>query len=201
METAIVVIGGGLWKDGNTWRTIDLGEGEDKYGTINDRWRVEAAYELWKNNPDFLIIASGGKGQLKETLGAPTISSVIKKELSELGVPPLKVLEENKSGTTYEQLKALPNFARLQKIGELKLLSNGWHLPRIKAMLECAPDLKDLFRDFHVELISAEAVLLTERPEYWQKRIEEAKRHPGMKNRLAIEEKGVKQIIGGSYKY
>jgi len=198
---AIVVIGGGLWQDGNKWRTIDLGQGEDETGAINDRWRVDAAFHLWSEDHLSLVIASAGKGQLEKIPGAPTVSSVIKRELVELGVPSSAIIEEDKSGTTFEQLRELSIVAKQKGISSLLIVSNEWHLPRIKAMLEHAPGLKEAFDSFEVELVSAEEVLLRTQPEDWHIKIGDAREDPAMQRRFTLEKKGVRDIIAGTYKY
>jgi len=95
-KTAIVILGGGLKKDADgRWRTTNYDESGDNFGVSGDRLRVVAANYLYKNNQEQLIIASGGKGQLKNIPGAPAVSEVLKRELIELGVPEEKIIEEN----------------------------------------------------------------------------------------------------------
>jgi uncharacterized SAM-binding protein YcdF (DUF218 family) len=201
MKKAIIVLGGSLWKDKNIWRTINVGQGEDESGFINDRWRVIAAYYLWQQDTEFLIVTSGGKGQLTNVPGAPTVSSVIKRELEEMGVPGEAILEEDNSGNTYEQLKVLPTLARTNKIGKLIVISNEWHLSRIKAMLERSPGLAEAWSSIQLELIAAEEILLRSNPNTWSNKVLKARESPEMKKRLALEEKGVQDIYSGNYKY
>ena len=61
---AIIILGGSIIKDEHTgkWRTTYFDEQGDNYGALGDHLRVEAAVYLFKNNPNTLIIASGGKG-------------------------------------------------------------------------------------------------------------------------------------------
>ena len=91
MRLVIVILAGGLVKDINGWRTTWFDE-MDNFGALGDRFRVLAGAYTYQNaqkeNQDAWLIACGGKGQLQSISDAPTISSVIKKELIELGVPP-----------------------------------------------------------------------------------------------------------------
>jgi uncharacterized SAM-binding protein YcdF (DUF218 family) len=201
VKKAIIVMGGGLVEKKNHWKTIDLGEGGDKFAISNDRWRVDAAFELWKTRPDYFIIASGGKGQLKKISGAPNISSVVKRELIELGVSETSIIEESISGSTFSQLKEIAILAFKKKFTDLIIISNEWHVPRIEAMLEHAPGLSSAFSSLKVTLVSAESVLLKVDSDKWQTRILKARNGPEMKKRFALEEKGVQEIKAGTYKY
>src|SRR3989344_8965817 len=102
-KNTIVVLGGGLVEDGGKFRTTNFNEG-DTFGALGDRLRVEAANVLFKRDPSSEIVALGGKGQYNQTSNYPPVSSVIKQELIELGVPEEQILAETKSGSTYQQL-------------------------------------------------------------------------------------------------
>ncbi|TSC60936.1 MAG: hypothetical protein G01um1014107_184 [Parcubacteria group bacterium Gr01-1014_107] len=201
MKTAIAVLGGGLVREGETWKTINLGQGGDDFALSDDRWRVDAAFEIWRELPGSLIIASGGKGQLKDIPDAPTVSEVIKRELIELGVPGAVILEENRGGNTFEQLREVAVLALKNSFSDLRILSNEWHLPRVKAMLDFAPGLKETFSTLKPSLVSAEEVLLKSSPKHWQARILEARENPEMRKRVALEKRGVEEIQRGTYKY
>lgn len=200
-KTAIVILGGGLKKDANgRWRTTNYDEPGDNFGVSGDRLRVVAAGYLYKNNPKQIIIASGGKGQLKDIPDAPTVSEVLKKELMELGVPEEIIIEEKKSGNTYQQLQEIKKIIKDKGLKNISLLSNEWHLPRIKEMIETMPELKEIFNLTKVEFLSAEKICLEYDKEAWQETIEQAYKSEGLKERIEREQKGVQDIKEGKYK-
>ena len=148
---ALVILGGGLKKDKGIWRTTNYDEG-DTFGIAGDRVRVVAGCFLFVNDFSDLLIASGGKGQYKDIPDCPTISEVIRKELIILGVPESKIMEDNESGNTHQQLKFIKSFVKSRGMDRVGIVSNEWHLPRIEAMMQHSPYLEGLTR--HVELIS-----------------------------------------------
>jgi len=200
MKKAIVVIGGGLVKVGENWKTIDFKEGGDDFAPSNDRWRVEAGAVLWHKNPEYVIIASGGRGQLSKIPGVPTLAEVIKKELEELGVSG-EIIKEEKSGNTLEQLQELGDLISTKDLKEVIILSNEWQIPRIKAIFELYPGLKEVFKNVSVKFVSAEDVLIEADRETWQVKVEEARGNLEMKKRFDLEKHGVEQIKNGTYKF
>ena len=200
-KTAIVILGGGLKKDADgRWRTTNYDEPGDNFGVSGDRLRVVAASYLYKSNPEQIIIVSGGRGQLKDIPDAPTVSQVLKKELMELGVPEEKIIEENISGNTYEQLKKIKRLIRKEGLKKIDFVSNKWHLPRIKAMLESFPELKEIYNLVKVELKGAEEILLKYDHKNWQEIIEKVYKSEGLKKRIELEQKGIQDIKEGRYK-
>ena len=200
-KTAIVILGGGLKKDETgKWRTTNYNEPGDNFGVSGDRLRVVAAGYLYKNNPQQIIIASGGKGQLKDIEDAPTVSEVIKKELIELGVPEEKIVEENNSGNAYQQLQEIEKIINKMQLKNVSILSSDWNLPRIKEMLVTFSDLKEISKLAEVEFLSAEKICLKFDREKWQKIIDEAYKSEGLKKRIELEKKGVQDIKEGRYK-
>ncbi|MFH1662269.1 MAG: YdcF family protein [Candidatus Falkowbacteria bacterium] len=192
-KNAIAIIGGGLIKEDGNWRTTNFNEG-DEYGALGDRLRVAAGSILYKKNPDLLIIASGGKGQLEKIPDAIPVSEVVKQELVNLGVKPENIISENKSGNSFEQLQNLQEIIAENNLGNIKIISNKYHLPRIKAMAE-------IINLLDIELLSAEDILLKYDNNNWKDIIEKAYNSKAMKERIFLEEKGVKDIREGNYKF
>ncbi len=201
-DTIIVVIGGGLIKDKATgqWRTTNYTEG-DNFGIDGSRLRVEAAGYLYKNNPQTIILASGGKGQLKSIPGVSTVAQTVKNELVQLGVPERKIIKEDRSGNSYQQLLKLAKLVQQNNWRHLALLSNKYHLPRIKAMLQYAPHLPELFKPFRLDFFSAEELCLKYDKNKWQNTINQAYRSPVMQKRIKLEQKGIRDIKEGKYKF
>src|SRR3989344_2664961 len=140
-KTVIVILGGWIAKDqkGN-WHTADQYEGYNQFGISGHRIRVLAGKYLYDEHPDAWLIASGGTGKLKNQTDAPTISSVIKTELVDLGVPESSILEESLPATTYQQLAALTKMVEQENISRVWLVSNTYHIPRIEALAKLRPE-------------------------------------------------------------
>jgi len=73
---AVVILGGGLKKDKNGWRTTrfsDAVAGGEPADAFGDRLRVVAGYFLYRNelreNQDSVILVSGGCGRFKKVKG------------------------------------------------------------------------------------------------------------------------------------
>jgi hypothetical protein len=195
----LFLLGGWLysWPNGY-WHTNKFGEGE----MASDRLRVEAAYLFWKHNQDFIIMPSGRQGRLSEIVPSDVfISGVIKKELVELGVKSENIIEEDKSGSTVEQLKELVNIIQKYEPKEILVLSNEWHLPRTQAMINFHPALLLLKKKSNFKLLSAEDVLLKYDKIKWNDIIEKNRKSPEVLRNIEMEQNGVKQIKNGTYKF
>lgn len=203
---AIAILGGGLKKDGNKWRTTNFEEG-DKFGCLGDRLRVIAGSYLYRDRErggqNLLVIASGGRGQLEGIADAPTLAEVLSGELVEMGVPADKIYKEDQSGNTYQQLKELDNLVLTMGFMKFSIISNDYHLHRIRAMIELAPgliNLKNLLFNGGLSLESAEKIVLSCDPR-WEEIIKRAYASEAMKERIKLEERGVAQIKLGTYKF
>lgn len=202
---AIAILGGGLKKDGHKWRTTNFNEG-DEFGCLGDRLRVVAGSYLYgdreKVNPNLLMIASGGRGQLENVSGAPTLAEVISAELADFGVPVEKILKENQSANTYQQLRGLDNLVLARGLTKFFIISNEYHLPRIQAMVELAPglhNLRNLRLNNSLFLESAEKIVLSRDRFQWEDAIKQAYETEVMKERVRLEESGVAKIRAGTY--
>lgn len=196
---ALVLLGGGnIKKNNGKWRTTNLDEG-DILGIAGGRIRVVAGQLLFNSGASNLIIASGGRGQYKNVAGVPTLSRVIKNELVELGVPANNILEDRKSDNTHEQLKFVKLLTGSRQMKKIAIVSNEWHLPRIKAMIEHSPNLTGLTGC--VKLIAAEKVVIKHGKLNWQDKIAKVRKSEGLKKRVALEKKGVEDIKNGKYDF
>lgn len=193
---AIFILAGSLVKEGEMWRTCNFNEG-DNFGVLGDTVRVLAGSLLFKNGATNHIIALGGKGQYKDTPNFPDISSVIKKELIQLDIPSDHI-EVNLSDGTSAQLITIKEMASQRRWKKVGIVSNRYHLPRIGSMIEHFSKIKDLKTT--ADLISAEEVLINYDPERWQDEIKRAYEKDGMKNRIAMEQKSIKDLKEGKYK-
>ncbi len=198
-KRVIAILGGGMKEENGKWRTLNFDEG-DKFGATGDRLRVVAASYLYRGNSNSILIALGGKGQYKDIPGAPTIAEVIKKELIELGVPEKNITEECYSGNTFQQLEELGKIAKQCDIEKIIIISNHWHLMRIRAMLEMFCELKELAIFGGLELMAAEDILFKWDALNWEKIIKVAYESEGIKKRIETEEEGIRQIKEGKYR-
>lgn len=197
---AIAVLGGGIVQDENgRWRTTNFDE-NDNFGALGDRLRVVAAGYLYKTSRA-PIIALGGRGQLKNIAGAPPVSDVIKDELIEAGVKADDIILERNSGNTFQQLQELGKIIKNKNLNSVAIVSNRYHLPRVKAMLGHNLDLKKLFSGSKLFWESAEDTLLERAPEKWGQIISPAYESKAMKKRMAQEMAGARQIKDGTYNY
>ncbi|MDE2001766.1 MAG: Gfo/Idh/MocA family oxidoreductase [Patescibacteria group bacterium] len=198
-KEAIVVLGGALRKTKKGWRTTNFNEGDD-FGVAGDRLRVLAAAELYKSvrakGGNALIMASGGKGHYRGT-DTPPISSVIKSELVRAGVFAGDIIREGISNNTREQLAESVKLLKNRKIGKVTVISNRYHLPRIKAFIETDKGLRSLYGNFRLR--SAEEILLKADSQKWKRKIADAYASESMKKRIALEKMGEKQIRNGTY--
>lgn len=195
-----IILGGSLKKEKNKWRTTNFNENGDDFGVLGDRLRVVAGSYLYKDDPNLLFITSCGKGQYKNIQNAPNVSSVLKKELIELGVPQEKITEENNSNNTWQQLQEIKKITQRDGLEQVIIISNRYHLPRITAMIEKDSELNKLFKQSIIKLQSAEDIVLKYNPKKWGKIVDDAYKSESMKKRIKLEEKGVKDIKKGTYK-
>lgn len=92
------------------------------------KYRLEAAYEYYKDNGDVIIIVSGGQGEGEDTSEA----FAMKKYLEEKGVPSDSILMEDKSTTTNENLMYSYEIIcdRGDNEAQILICSNNFHIFR-----------------------------------------------------------------------
>lgn len=191
----IIILGGWLFREsGGKWRTMNFNEIDDEGLVSGDRVRVVAASYLSKEKTNLKILVSGSKGRLSHT-DCPTLAAVLKRELVELGVDPRNIIEEDGSTGTFGQLKESLGIAKKLKFSRVGIVSNEYHLPRIRKILERIPDLS-----CQIDLISAEKIAIQNDPEFWKQEVEDAYASEAMKKRIALEQKGIQDLQDGKYK-
>lgn len=186
----LFILSGSLRKDvAGVWHTTMWGD-QSEFLVLGDRLRIEAGALLYKHNPETQIVVLGGCGTLC-VAGAPVMSSVMKRELVELGVPADTITEESITRNTMEQVRYIQSLVTSHlPSGELVILSNQYHLPRIQAMLGASS----------AKLLGAEDVLLQYDPEKWRGVIETAEQSSRMKEIIAAERQGVEAWRKGEYR-
>ena len=199
-KDAIVVFGGGIKEEGGKWRTTNFTEEGDNFGALGDRLRVVAASYLHYDNPQNTIIVFGGRGQMEGTPGVPTISEVIKEELIERNVPSASIITESNSGNTYQQLQELKKIIKKENFNNIFLVSNFYHFPRIEAMAKKDDEFRRLLKNGRLLFQSAEEILL-KRKSKWSKVVMSGYGSKAMQERIAMEQKGIKDIKEGKYRF
>ena len=187
----IAVLGGWLQKDPATgaWKI---------YEQTNDHLRAIGGYYLLKRRClEWKILVSGGNSRLRDA-SAPTIAALMKAQLLGLGLESGSIIEEGETNTTAEQLLMLNRLLEQNPDGDLTIVSNDWHLPRIAAMIARFPELSAL-RFPRVELVSAEEVLLRWDAEKWKEAIDRGRRSDAMGEIMDKERQGIRQINDGTY--
>jgi uncharacterized SAM-binding protein YcdF (DUF218 family) len=148
-------------------------EHRDAFGTLGGRARVEAAAILAKQFSQAKVLAT---------------DAVNAGELHALGVSPERLmLIELEKHTTLAALQVIASHAQ----GNVSIVSNEYHLPRIAAFLE-------MIKAPAVQFISAESVLAEADPTF-QKTFDEVKQTAPYQERLAAEARGIEAIKAGNY--
>lgn len=183
----------------NGWRTTTFSE-ENSQDAFGDRLRVEATACLFHSGKAPLVVVSGSAGRIMG--GAPPGAEIAAHELEELGVPAGSIVSDAKSGSTFAQLITLAAMAAKRNWRCVMVVSNRYHLSRVRAMIECAEPLSflaELSRKGDLVLQSAEEVLL-ESGDDWKRLILQAYESERMQEIIAKEEQGVRDIRAGHYR-
>lgn len=189
---AIIVLSGGSVPLGNGregpagFRSTTYEE-RDAFGTLGGRARVEAAAVLATRFPDAVIVATCKRGN-----EAITHAQIIAHELTELGVSRERILLEERSETTREQVKEALALAAERGWALIVFVSNEYHLPRVRAFSERMHPAPS------IEYISAESVLSEHDPEF-ASRFAMVKQTPAYQERLTAEKNGLEAIERGTY--
>ncbi len=161
----------------------------DAFGTLGGYARVEAGAILAKKYPEYLVVATckgGGNGII------PTHAEVMKQELLNLGVDEKQIILEEKSTATRNGIIEAFALAREHNWDSIIFVSNEYHIPRLRLMAESIdPSIK-------TEYISAEEVIINERPEFYEI-FEKVKSSIPYKKRLESEARGIEAMRSGKY--
>jgi hypothetical protein len=200
----LAILGGDLVRDVATgkWRTTTFEDTGDKFGILGDQLRVIAGWHLYQEDPSLRIVVLGGESNWASD--APTIAMVMKHEFIELGVSGQAIGTERRSFNTYQQLYSLQDIIEGEMWASVLIVSNRYHLERIQAIIEHAPALL-MLRQLHAlgpfKLQEAEEILIAGDANRWKARIDAAYRSAAMRERIAREERGVRQIREGTYMF
>lgn len=186
----IVILGGSMKEKNNkSWRTEDF-----------SYLRVLAGYHLYKRlskNNKIGLIVSGGRGIYKSIPNTPTVSSVMKKELVDMGLDKKEIRMGNKAGTTHQELLWLKNNYK-KEWGDIYIISNTIHLPRVRIMINYLSELKKLKKT--VRLVSAEDVLV-KNDEKWKNKIARFNKSQKHREMITSEKRGIEALKSGDYHF
>lgn len=195
-------------KEQQTIMILSGGFIRDKYGqwhssrfrgpVFGSHLRILAGSYLFKNNPRLFIIVTGDRGYFKNIKGMPRLAEIMKKELLTLGVAKEKIILEKKSNNTYQQIQTLKKFLKKPGIDSIAVISNKYHMGRIRAFINQDPVLERYFSDSKIKLLTAESIVIKHNPKLKNK-IKNLYSSKKIKNLIEKEKNGVKQILDGSY--
>ena len=93
------------------------------------KYRLNKAVEYYKKNPDTIFIVSGGQGKDEWISEAEAMNIYLFKK----GVPLKNIIKEDKSTSTYENLKFSDKIIKEKGItGDIGVMSNNFHMYRVK---------------------------------------------------------------------
>ncbi len=215
---AAIILGGDIKasddprdRNGLGWKSLEhLETGLATY-PVPSYERVLAAVELWKINPRIMLIVSGGLANPEQSpRPRPAISTVMATELGLLGVPKDRIIEENQSGDTVQQLERCTDITDQYGLedADIGILTLSYHIPRVAAILHALRYEKDMQTPSleDVRLLSVERVLYhadtirtlsTEDAKKWQPHFKELYEHPSIQQAIVNEAFGTAQILCG----
>ena len=196
MKRALALLGGTVVRDGSGWRTARFDERDGHGGVMGDFLRVHAVACLWRQGMGSICIVSGGR----VVPGAPTVAWVNRGELVRAGVPEGCLLLEEASLNTWQQLQAVKRIIAEQGIEAVTLVSNAWHLPRIREMLLRDEALSGWQARGAVACVGAEEVLIEQDPKLWGPLVGAWRATPEFRARVALEERGIADLRVGTYR-
>ena len=160
----------------------------DASGTLGGYARVRAAAILAAQHPRAVLVPQGKRDN------DPSHAAVMSRELRELGVDTDRIVLEEDSMHTAEQVEYALAYARERGWEQIAFVSNEYHLPRLRAFAERLPNAGSLGMTYY----AAESVIEAADPAFMQEfaRIKET---PAYQERLASEARGLEALFMGSY--
>lgn len=124
----ILILGAAVWPDGPS-PTLQR--------------RCDHALSVWRKDQTQFLVPCGGLGQ-----HPPAEADVMRKIFIKGGVPTAQIIPENRSTTTYENIRNARNLLVGEHITRMTIVSEGYHLPRaamvarhfgFRAIVSCPP--------------------------------------------------------------
>ncbi|MCL5011234.1 MAG: YdcF family protein [Patescibacteria group bacterium] len=188
---------------------------EDPHGAITGaEARVVAAAELGKFFPEMVFVATS-HGRQDE----PAHAAVQKAELIRLGIEGKRIFSEEKSVNTITEFVEMIKMAFENNWQDLAVITSGYHVKRCQMLWDkldgliansnAGDDYKNEFqrnlakfqeKGGNIRFVGAEDVLMAVNNDY-RVLIEEAYQSEGYKKRVGLEEKGIKDLEEGKYRF
>ena len=171
-----------------TWHSTTYDD-RDAFGTLGGYVKMEAGALLAKRYPRAFVVANTKCMDDRQ----PSHAVVHARELQELGVPKERIVLEEQSVSTGSEVSEALKLAQVRGWKRICIVSNEYHLPRVEAFY------RQLRSPVAVDFVSAEAVVVAERPAFAAE-FEAIKQRPAYAERLAAEARGIAAIQAGTYK-
>lgn len=183
------------------YRTAGYLDRDEKHLATGGRVRIIAgAYAAHAFPHTFLLTNSGVPDNFPD---GPTEAALNASELRELGVPSSQILSQDQSFSTAQELLALAKLVTERGWENIAIISNDYHLERVKetlihleALAPREPHVHSAIRNLqnkHIMFIGAEKMLSMINPHYAQlfKRVESS---PLFLERIAAEKRGIQAL-------
>jgi hypothetical protein len=191
---AIFVLSGGIV------RTIHGGFRSTSYRDLDfhgfctaGKTRVIAAAQLGRVHQKAVLVTTS-----RVEPDFPSHASVMATELIRYGIPLGRILLEEQSVNTQTELIEMVKLATRNRWGHIAVLTNAYHLARVRAMIELFSGLCESKWPQTVVLVAAENVLRLRSPHY-TRLIAAAESTEAFRGRIEAEKRGLRQLREGTY--
>lgn len=199
---AVIVLSGGLAKTPGGFRSTNYQE-RDSAGMLGGRMRVLAAHQLLRRGLSERFVFTTGitERNLEQFWGwvVPAECRVYAAEFVDLSRAGSRamIFVEDQSTTTEGNLRVTFGMAAREGWSNVGILSSNYHLPRVQALAKVVRG--QLGFRASTTLISAEAVLMQERPGQYDREIDRAYASDVGLERIRNEDIGVQRITAEEY--
>lgn len=199
---AVVVLGGGLRKEGEEYHPATFRE-RDEFGMLGGHLRVAAAAELYRAGVASCFMFTTGvyeknKARLGDDVPAESVVyAACFQEMIDGRVPPQIVLD-TVSTTTLTNMREVFSAVRARGWHTVAVVSNEYHIPRVRALYErMLSENPDMVVD--ITYLAAEAILKQLRPGGYDAEIEGAYQSDAGRERIESEAQGVRHLDESRY--
>ncbi|MBU0660593.1 YdcF family protein [Patescibacteria group bacterium] len=201
MRHALLFLSAGIIQDSQgNWISTQLENPLGKGFAPGGETRLWATKYLFDQKEFDYIMVPGGKGNDKNLADVvhPSIYTIVLQELIDMEIPEDKIIGEEQSNNTYEQLLYSIDLLKKNDVGSVTIISSDYHIPRIKAMITYKKELA-FYNDIQTIFVLAEELCINMDPTRWKDHIEKVYASSWMNNLQKKEEQGIQQIKDGTY--
>jgi uncharacterized SAM-binding protein YcdF (DUF218 family) len=209
---ALVVLGGGLRKDGDEYAPAGYHDSDD-FGMLGGEMRVNAAVSLFLKGAAPNIVFTTGvyeKNIAKHGPDVPPEADVYARHFTDMLHTPRyedqardhddpSIILENTSITTLTNIQEVLQLISDSGWDRVCIVTSKYHVPRVQALYEMA--LKKVADKInpHIDFLGAEDVVADLEPGVYDQDIREAYSLPEAEKRLTNEARGLADIKAGKY--